>query len=148
MSNCFIACDCSEVSQADFDRYTDKVENVLNDERGRSLFRNYMYTCKMRAGRRVLDFWERTEKLLSHKNSPGGGSPRNYNKEIKKLLNEAERIEEFDLATMERLDTLAQEPGSSKDQIDEVLKILKVESAHILRREYDAFRKHFVPRRN
>lgn len=101
----------------------------------------------MKDGRRILDFWERVEKLLSHKNSPGGGSPRNYNREVKKLLDDAERIEEFDLATMERLDTLAQEPGSSKDQIDDVLKILKVECAHILRREYDAFRKHFIPRR-
>lgn len=104
-----------------------------------------MYTCNMKDGRRILDFWVRVEKLLGHKNSPGGGSPRNYNKEIKKLLAEADKINEFDLATMERLDALAQEPGSSKDQIDEVLKILKEESAHSLRPKYDAFRKHFVP---
>lgn len=107
-----------------------------------------MYTCRMKDGRRILDFWEHVERLLGHKNSPGGGSPRNYNREIKKLLVEAEKIEEFDLATMERMDTLAQEPESSKDDIDEVLKILKVESARALRQEYDAFRKHFVPRHN
>lgn len=148
MSNCFAACGCGEVSPDDWDRFTDRVENVLKDERGRSLFRNFMYTCKMRDGRRVLDFWEHVERLLVHKNSPGGGSPRNYNREIKKLLEAADKIDEFDLAIMERLDTLAQEPGSSKDAIDEVLRVLKAESAVALKREYKAFRNHFTPRHN
>ncbi|KAJ2939719.1 hypothetical protein O0L34_g17912 [Tuta absoluta] len=151
MDNCFAVCGCDDsegITKADYDRFTDKIENVLNDDKGRKLFRNFMYTSKMKDGRKTLDFWEHTERLLGNKegtSASGTMSPHNYMREIDRLMDEAERIEELDFATMERLQ-IARD-SDNRDEIKEALKILKVEATKALRREYNAFRRHFVPQK-
>lgn len=145
MDNCFVACGCDDnegITKADFDRFTDKIENVLNDEKGRRLFRNFMYTSKMRSGRRVLDFWEHVEKLLNYKTTGGNVSP-SFFTELDDIIEKAERIDELDFATMERL-TIARD-SENKEEINDVLKILKLEAIKALRREYSRFRVKFVP---
>lgn len=148
MDNCFAACGCDDnegITKADFDRFTDKIENVLNDEKGRRLFRNFMYTSKLKDGRRTLDFWEHVEKILGYENATESISPQSYLREIDRLIDEAERIEELDFATMERL-TIARD-SENKEEIIEALKHLKVEATKALRREYYAFRRQFVPQK-
>lgn len=148
MDNCFAACGCDDyegITKSDLDRFTDKIENVLNDERGRKLFRNFMFTSKFKAGRRSLDFWEHIERLLSYEENAESGSRsyRSYLRDIDRLIDEAERIEEIDFATMERL-TIARD-SENKEEINEALQVLKVEATKALRREYNAFRRHFIP---
>lgn len=145
MDKCFAACGCDDyegITKSDLDRFTDKIENVLNDEKGRKLFRNFMYTSKMRDGRRTLDFWEHIERLLGYKDSAESMSYRSYLRDIDRLIDEAERIEELDFATMEKL-TIARD-SENKEDIVETLKLLKFEATKALRREYNAFRRHFV----
>lgn len=145
MDKCFVACGCDDyegITKSDLDRFTDKIENILNDEKGRRLFRNFMFTSKMKDGRRTLDFWEHTERLLGYKDGVQSVSYRNYLKDIDSLINEAERIEELDFATMEKL-TIARD-SENKEEIEETLKLLKVEATKAMRREYYAFRRHFI----
>lgn len=148
MENCFVACGCDDlegVTKADLDRFTDKIENVLNNEKGRKLFRNFMYTSKMKDGRRVLDFWEHVERCLNYRGSTENVSYRSYLRDIDRLIDEAERIEELDFATMERL-TIARD-SENQEEIVEVLNVLKSEATKALRREYNAFRRQFVPKK-
>lgn len=144
MDNCFAACGCDEfgVSKSDLDRFTDKIENVLNDEKGRKLFRNYMFTCKMNHGRKTLDFWEHVERLLCYKEEEEGVSFRRFLRDIDNLIDEAERIDELDFALMERL-TIARD-SENLEGIMESLKLVKVEVTSALRREYNAFRIQFL----
>lgn len=146
MANCLAACDCDGyegISKADLDRFTDTIENVLSDEKGRKLFRNFMYSSKMRSGRRTLDFLEHIDKLLNFKDNAESTRFPRFLSDVDRLIDEADRIEELDFATMERL-TIARD-SENKEQIVEVLKILKVEATKALKREYNAFRKHFIP---
>lgn len=146
MDKCLAGCGCDDnegITSTDLDRFTDKIENVLNDEKGRKLFRNFMFTSKMKDGRRNLDFWEHTERLLNYKENNESPSYRRYLRDIDKLLDEAERIEELDFASVERM-TIARD-SENKEQIVEVLKIFKAETTKALRREYLAFRKHYTP---
>lgn len=145
MDNCFVACGCDDnggVTTADLDRYTDKIENVLNDEKGRKFFRNFMFTSRMKDGRRTLDFWEHVERLLNYKENTESVSYRSYLRDVDRLIDEAERIEELDFATMEKL-TIARD-SEDKEQILEALRLLKVESTKALRREYNAFRRQYI----
>lgn len=145
MDNCFAVCGCDNnegVTKADLDRFTDKIENVLNDEKGRRLFRNFMFTSKMKDGRRALDFWEHVEKLLNYEENSESTSLRSFMRDLDRLMDEAERIEELDFATMERL--ASAKDSQNKEEIVEALKILKVESTKALRREYNAFRRHYI----
>ncbi|CAH2036996.1 unnamed protein product, partial [Iphiclides podalirius] len=146
MDKCFVACGCDDhegVTKSDLDRFTDKIENVLNDEKGRRLFRNFMYTTKMKDGRRTLDFLEHIERLLGYFGDAESTSYRRYLRDFDRLIDEAERIEELDFATMERL-AIARD-SENKDDMADVLKLLKVEATKALRREYNAFRRHFIP---
>ncbi|CAK1596453.1 unnamed protein product [Parnassius mnemosyne] len=146
MDKCFVACGCDDqegVTKGDLDRFTDKIENVLNDEKGRRLFRNFMFTTKMKDGRRTLDFLEHIERLLSYSEDAESVSYRSYLRDYDRLMDEAERIEELDFATMERL-AIARDSENKEDMID-VLKLVKVEAIKALRREYNAFRRHFIP---
>lgn len=146
MDNCFAACGCDDhegVTKSDLDRFTDKIENVLNDEKGRRLFRNFMFTTKMRDGRRTLDFLEHIERLLAYSEDTESISYRSYLRDFDRLIDEAERIEELDFATMERL-AIARDSENKDDMVD-VLKLLKSEAIKALRREYNAFRQHFIP---
>lgn len=145
MDKCFVACGCDDlegITKSDLDRYTDKIENVLNDEKGRRLFRNFMFSCKMNHGRRVLDFWENIERLLNHSEDSEGTSFARYLRNYDRLSEEAERIEELDFATMERMITARD--SENKEEMEECLKILKVEATKALRREYNAFRHRFI----
>lgn len=148
MENCFAVCGCEDyegITKSDLDRFTDKIENVLNDEKGRKLFRNFMFTSKLKAGRKSLDFWEHIERLLGYKENSESGSRtfRSYLNDVDSLIDKAERIEEIDFATMERL-TIARD-SENKEDISEALQLLKLEATKALRREYNAFRKHFTP---
>lgn len=148
MENCFAVCGCEGyegITKSDLDRFTDKIENVLNDEKGRKHFRNFMFTSKFKAGRKSLDFWEHIERLLGYKENSESGSRtfRKYLSDVDRLIDEADRIEEIDFATMERL-TIARD-SENKEDISEALQLLKLEATKTLRREYNAFRKHFIP---
>lgn len=145
MDKCFVSCGCDDyegITKSDLDRFTDKIENILNDEKGRKLFRNFMYTSKMRDGRRTLDFWEQVDRLLGFKENAESISYPTYLKEIDSLIDKADRIEELDFATMERL-TIARD-SENKEELTDVLKTLKIEASKALRKEYSAFRRHFV----
>lgn len=146
MDKCFVACGCDDfdVSKSDLDRFTDKIENVLNDEKGRKHFRNFMFTSKLRDGRRTLDFWEHIERLLNYREDAESVSFRSYLRDVDRLIDEAERIEELDFATMERV-TVARD-SENQEAIEEALKLLRVEATKALRREYNAFRRHFIPK--
>lgn len=147
MDNCFSVCGCDDyegVTKSDLDRYTDKIENVLNDEKGRRLFRNFMFSCQMVPGRRVLDLWENIDKLLNYSGGVEGTSFGRFLRDYDRLMNAAERIEELDLATMERL--VNARDSENKEGMEDALKVLKAETAKSLRREYDAFRLRFIPR--
>ncbi|CAH2231969.1 uncharacterized protein LOC120629570 [Pararge aegeria] len=146
MDKCFVVCGCDDlegVTKSDLDRFTDKIENVLNDEKGRRLFRNYMFTSKMKNGRRALDLYENIERLLNSTEDAESASFRNYLRDYDRLIDAAERIEELDFATMERM-VIARD-SENKEEIVEVLKVLKLEVTKALRREYSAFRLSFVP---
>ncbi|CAH2106126.1 unnamed protein product [Euphydryas editha] len=148
MDKCFTVCGCDDlegVTKSDLDRYTDKIENVLNNEKGRRLFRNFMFSSNMRSGRRVLDLWENIERLLTIKDADSS-SFRNYLRDYDQLTDAAERVEELDFAIMERL-VLARD-SENKEQMEEVLRALKVEVTKALKREYNAFRIHFTPTKN
>lgn len=144
MDNCFAACGCDEfgISKSDLDRFTDKIENVLNDEKGRKLFRNFMFTSKMKHGRKTLDFWEHLERLLAYEEKEEGVSIRSFLRDVDNLLDEADRIDELDFALMERL-TIARD-SENMEGIKESLKLIKAEVSGALRREYNAFRTHFI----
>lgn len=145
MDNCFTACgSADDITKADLDRFTDKIENVLNDEKGRKLFRNFMSTSKFKAGKKALLVWEHTERLLNYKENAESGSQthRNYLDDVLDLLDKAERIEEIDFVTMERLTTAVQE--DNREGIVEGLELLKVETTKALRREYTKLREHLI----
>lgn len=144
MDKCFSACGCDEfgITKSDLDRFTDKIENVLNDERGRKLFRNFMFTSKMNHGRKTLDFWENTDTLLSYRENSEGQSLRGFLRNVDQLIDKAERIDELDFATIERL--IIAKDSQNLEQIHESLKVVKTEVTHALRREYSAFRHHFL----
>lgn len=144
MDNCFAPCGCDGnegITKSDLDRFTDTIENVLNDEKGRRLFRNFMYTSKFKAGRRALDFWEHNERLLGYKENEENVSYRSYLRDVDSLIKEADKIDDIDLATMERL-TITRD-SENKDAIIEALKLLKVQVMKALKGEYNAFRRHY-----
>ncbi|CAB3224433.1 unnamed protein product [Arctia plantaginis] len=145
MDNCFAACGCDgseTITKSDLDRFTDTIENVLNDEKGRRFFRNFMYTSKLKAGRRALDFWEHNERLLGYTENAENVSYRSYLRDVDRLIDEADRIDDIDFATMERL-TIARD-SENKEEIIGALKLLKVEATKALKREYSAFRRHYA----
>ncbi|KOB76677.1 Uncharacterized protein OBRU01_05370 [Operophtera brumata] len=144
MDNCFAACGCDEfgISKSDLDRFTDKIENVLHDEKGRKLFRSFMFTSKMKHGRKTLDFLEHVERLLGYREDEEGVPFRNFLGDIDNLMDEADRIDELDFALMERLTTARS--SENIEGIMESLKLVKVEVTGALRREYSAFRAHFI----
>lgn len=148
MDNCFVACGCDDyegITKSDLDRFTDKIENVLNDERGRKLFRNFMHTSRMKHGLQALGVWEQIENLLNLKENVESGSRSHskYLKDVDHVLDKAERINEIDFTTMERL-TIARD-SEDKEGMVEGLQLLKVETTKALRREYSAFRERFIP---
>ncbi|CAH3831614.1 unnamed protein product [Pieris brassicae] len=146
MDKCFAVCGCDDlegITNSDLDRFTDKIENVLNDEKGRRLFRNFMFSSNMKHGRRALDFWEHNERLLNYSTDADSVSFRNYLKDVGRLIDEAERIEELDFAAVERL--VSAHEGGSREEIAEALKIIKLDVTKALRREYFAFRLRFIP---
>lgn len=146
MDSCFAACGCDDlegITKSDLDRFTDKIENVLGDEKGRKLFRNFMFTSKMRYGRKVLDFWENVDRLLNYKEDSEGISHRSFLRDCDRLIDSADGIEELDFATMERLVTARD--SENKEEINEVLILLKVECSKALKKEYSAFRVRFIP---
>lgn len=145
MDNCFNACgSANDITNTDLDRFTDRIENVLNDERGRKLFRNFMCTSKMKAGQRALTVWEHTERLLNYREDAESGTQthQNYVDDVNDLLNKAERVAEVDFATMERLTTAVE--ADEKKVIVEGLQSLKVAATKALRREYTALRDHLL----
>ncbi|CAH0701050.1 unnamed protein product [Spodoptera exigua] len=145
MDNCFNACgSADDITKSDLDRFTDKIENVLNDEKGRKLFRNFMCTSKMKAGKKALLVWEHTERLLSYKENDESGTRthRKYLDDVLLLLDKAESLEEIDFVTMERLTTAVD--SDNTEGIVEGLQQLKVETTKALRREYTAFREHLI----
>lgn len=122
MDSCLVACGCDDyegITKSDLDRYTDKIENLMNDDKGRKLFRNFMYTSKMKDGRRTLKFWEDIERLLGYKETEESTSYHSYLRDIDRLIDDAERIEELDFATMEKL-TIARDT-ENKEEITEIL---------------------------
>ncbi|XP_045497621.1 uncharacterized protein LOC123695746 [Colias croceus] len=146
MDKCFAVCGCDDlegITNSDLDRFTDNIENVLNDEKGRRLFRNFMITCKMKHGRRALDLWEHNERLLNYSEDAESASFRSYLRDVERLLEESENVEELDFATIERL--ASARDAENKDEIVEALKTIKLESTKALRREYNAFRHRFIP---
>nr|XP_034830871.1 uncharacterized protein LOC117987908 [Maniola hyperantus] len=146
MDKCFAACGCDDlegITKSDLDRFTDKIENVLNDEKGRRLFRNFMFSSNMRHGRKALDLYENIERLLNSTEDAESASFRRYLREYGRLIDAAERIEELDFGTMERL--MIAHDSENKEEMAEVLKALKLEVTKALRREYSAFRLRFVP---
>ncbi|CAK1552933.1 unnamed protein product [Leptosia nina] len=146
MDKCFTVCGCDDlegITNSDLDRFTDKIENVLNDEKGRRLFRNFMFSSNMKHGRRTLDFWERNERLLNYPEDSDNSSHRSYLRDVDHLINEAERIEELDFAAVERL-AIARDDGNKQEIVD-ALKVIKVETTKALRREYFAFKLRFIP---
>lgn len=146
MDKCFAVCGCDDlegITNSDLDRYTDKIENVLNDEKGRRLFRNFMFSSNMKHGRKTLDFWEHCDRLLNYSEDAGSTSFRSFVRDVSRLIDEAERVEELDFAAVERL--AAAHDAGNKGEIMEVLKIIKLESTKALRREYFAFRLRFIP---
>ncbi|CAH0723184.1 unnamed protein product, partial [Brenthis ino] len=129
---------CAErITKSDLNRYTDKIENVLNDEKGRRHFRKFMFSCKMNHGRRVLDFWEHIEKLLNHSEYSEG-----YLQNYDCLSEEAKEIGVLDLATEARIKTARD--SENKEEMEECLKILKVEATKALGNEYDKYRHRFI----
>lgn len=146
MDKCFAVCGCDDlegITNSDLDRFTDKIENVLNDEKGRRLFRNFMFSSNMKHGRKSLDFWEHNERLLNYSEDADSASFRSYLRDVDRLMDEAERIEELDFAAVERL-AIARD-AENKEEILEALKIIKLEITKALRREYFAFRLRFIP---
>ncbi|VVD05848.1 unnamed protein product [Leptidea sinapis] len=146
MEKCFAVCGCDDlegITNSDLDRFTDKIENVLSDEKGRRLFRNFMFSSNMKHGRRTLDFWEHTERLINYSEDAESASFRSYLRDIDHLIDEAERVEELDFASVERL-AIARD-SDNKDEIIEALKVIKLEATKALRREYNAFRQRFIP---
>ncbi|XP_075973850.1 uncharacterized protein LOC142975081 [Anticarsia gemmatalis] len=146
MDNCIAACGCDNyegITQSDLDRFTDCIENVLNDEKGRRLFRNFMYTSKMHAGRRILDFWEHTERLIGYNGNSESLSYPSYLRDVDRLIDDADRVDEIDFAAVERL-TIARD-SMIREDITEALKIIKQVATKALRREYNKFRERFVP---
>lgn len=144
MDNCFNACgSANDITNTDLDRFTDRIENVLNDERGRKLFRNFMCTSKMKAGQRALTVWEHTERLLNYREDAESGTRthQNYLDDVKDLLKKAERVE-AGFVTMERLTTAVE--ADKKEGIVEGLQSLKVEATRALGREYTALRNHLL----
>ena len=148
MDNCFAACGCDDyegITKSDLDRFTDKIENVLNDERGRKLFRNFMHSSRMKDGLLALGVWEQIEKLLNFKENSESGSRSHskYLRDVDHVLDKAERIREIDFASMERLNNARE--ADNKEGIVEELQSLKSETTKALRREYSAFRERFTP---
>lgn len=146
MDKCFAVCGCDDlegVTKSDLDRFTDKIENVLNDEKGRRLFRNFMFSSNMKHGRKTLDLYENIEKLINSTDGAESSTFRSFLREFDRLLDAAERIEELDFATMERM-AIARD-SENKEEMVEVLKVLKLEVTKALRREYSAFRFRFIP---
>lgn len=144
MDNCFNACgSANDITNTDLDRFTDRIENVLNDERGRKLFRNFMCTSKMKAGQKALTVWEHTERLLNYREDAESGTRthQNYLDDVKDLLKKAERVE-VGFVTMERLTTAVE--ADKKEGIVEGLESLKVEATRALGREYTALREHLL----
>lgn len=149
MDGCFTVCcdDLEGVTKSDLDRFTDKIENLLNDENGQRLFRNFMFTAKMKEGRKILDFWDHCDRLLHFKglDSNDPEIKTRYLTDIGTLIDEADRVEELDLATMERLMMVA-DSGDLKE-IKAIIKVLKSEATKALKREYAMFVRHYVPKK-
>ncbi|XP_028033335.1 uncharacterized protein LOC114245387 [Bombyx mandarina] len=147
MDTCFVACCCNcaknyGFTKTDLDRFTDNIENLLNNNNGRQCFRDFMEEAKMRHGLRTLHFWERVDKYISSQDTVHSASHSGCLKRVDSLIDIAEKIEEFDFAIMERL-CIARE-SENREEIITVLKLFKVEAAKALKREYNAFKRHFV----
>lgn len=130
------------VSPTEHDHYTDSVENVLNDKRGRKLFRNFMKDCWLQDDKKI-EIWELANELYDRKESPSG-SPKKYNKIVKKLLSEAEQIDNFDVNILRDLDKLAKKPESNKTEVNKVLEMLIWECARVLDPKYQRFKERLV----
>lgn len=138
MDNC-IPCGCEDregINKSDLDRFTDKIDNVLNDDKGKRFFRNFMRTCKMRDGRRKLDLMENIDKIINKR-------VENEDDALECLLNDAQRIKEFDFALIERL--FIARSSENKEIMNEALKLLKTETIKSLTTEYNAFRSNYTP---
>lgn len=150
MAHCFPTCGCSDlegITNSDLDRFTDRIENVLNDENGRKLFMNFMITSKLSSGKKCLNLWVECDKVI---NSPAADSNereiyKEFLCEVENLIEEAEKIQDLDFAIMEKL-TITVDTEDKKEIIT-ILKLLKNDISKAMRKEYSLFRKHFVKRK-
>lgn len=150
MAQCFSACGCSDlegVTRSDLDRYTDKIENVLNEENGRRIFRGFMITAKLKDGKRCLRLWEQCDEVAT---TPAADSAdkKIYGEflcEVDALIESAEKVDELDYAIMEKL-TLTRD-SEDKDEIITIIKLLKNEVTKAMKSEYQAFKRHFIKKR-
>ncbi|OWR48890.1 hypothetical protein KGM_210807 [Danaus plexippus plexippus] len=146
MDSCFVACGCNDpegVTTSDLDRYTDRIENVLSDEKGRKLFRNFMFSSNFKHGRKVLDLWEKIEKLIHYRENADGTASPTFSKDLDKVMVAAERIEVIDYVLLQ---TFISTVSDNKDrkEINDALHLLKLEATKALASEYDAFRSRYV----
>lgn len=148
MAQCFpcttCGCDYGGLTQSDLDRFTDKIENVLNDVNGRRFFRHFLITSKLKDGKRCLDVWEETERVI---NSPAAQSddPKIFDEflcEVDNLIENAERIDDLDYLLIEKMTN--SRDTEDRMEIISILKLLKSEITKAMRNEYLAFRKHYV----
>jgi hypothetical protein len=148
MDGCLaLACGSSDSgvpTKIELDRYTDNVTNVLTDEKGRKFFRSFMYTCKMRHGIRVLNFWVHIDKVLNYRRSTENMTDENFYEEIDDIIKQSDKIEadDVDFATVTHLMTARE--NEDRDEIVAVLKILKAQARGALKQEFKAFRRHYT----
>lgn len=146
MDDCFGAWGClknENISRADLDRFTDTIENVLNVEKGRRFFRNFMITCEFKDGLRSLDVWEHSERLLGYDESTESISYLNYLREVSNLIKEIKGKPRF-VGVRQQL--IMARHSEEKENIFECLQLLKLEAMKALAGPYNAFQGEYIPK--
>lgn len=137
----------SGVTRSELDRYTDKLENVLNDERGRRFFRDFLMRCDMEDEIRSLTLWEQLDKLFAASLSQGAYYAE-FQRQVEVLIesqSSPRAVVGLDLRFMETLVSLKN--FENKDDQINTIKVLKNEVAKTML-SYERFKIRCVERRN
>lgn len=135
---------CTKSTMKDLNRFTDKIENVLNDENGRNYFRIFLEKYNLEDCKKCLKTWEETETLINSQKALSN-DPKIFEElmcEIYDLIKNAKKIEELNRSVIEEI--IDAKNLKNITNIISALKLLKDEITKTMNREYLVFQRHCV----
>lgn len=132
-------CGCDQLSRQDIDRFTDRLENVLNSRNGTEVFLKYLRHNNFGESVKCVEFWRLCNE---YRMAEPGEKP----KILMDIQQAAQDVDELDFVAVERLNNCV-EQGVVKETNNCII-YLQTTVIHLLRQDYDKFRDYLLKKIN